>query len=364
MTEIARTSAGPRGLSVPRPPTWILGWWLVGRVVVLASALAARPTLWTLSRWDGIWYLRVARGGYLLVPGRPSDTAFFPLYPVALRALHHLGLGWGAVGPVVSNAAFLLGLVLFHMLSREVMGEEIARRATTYLAIFPLAYVFSMTYPESLALVFIAGAPLAAMRRHWWLAAACAACAALTRPEAIFLALPLGGIAWSQRRELGVWSRGAAVAATLAPLAALAAFSLYLGTVLNDPFAWMEAQRAWGRSFYATGLFHAIAHLPSAVFSGGWGARDAVFFLLYLGLMAVAWRARVPKLWIAAGAGAVILPVFSGEFTSDARFGLLAPAVFWALAAVTGNSRARRAVIAVSLSLLVLWTVALPYVVP
>jgi hypothetical protein len=86
--------------------------------------------------------------------------------------------------------------------------------------------------------------------------------------------------------------------------------------------------------------------------------------VLYLVLMAVAWRVGVPKLWIAAGAGAVVLPVFSGEFTSDARFGLLAPAVFWALGSVTRNPWARRAVIAVSFSLLVLWTFSLPHVVP
>lgn len=364
MTELRRTSAWPAAVAVPRPPLWILGWWLVGRIVVIASAFAVRPTLWTLSRWDGFWYLRVARSGYLLVPGRESNPAFFPLYPIVLRAVHGLGASWEVAGPLVSNLAFLAGLVLFHALSREVMGDEIARRATTYLAIFPLAYVFSMTYPESLALVFIAGAPLAALRRHWWLAAVCAACAVLARPEAIFLALPLAGIAWNQRRELGVWNRGVAIAATLAPFAALSAFSLYLATTLNEPLAWLKAERAWGRSFHVTGFFRALAHLPSALFDGGWGARNAIFFLFYIALFVIGWRVGVPRLWIAAGAGAVILPVFSGMFTSDARFGLLAPAVFWALAAVTRNAWAHRAVVAVSLALLVLWTVSLPYVVP
>jgi hypothetical protein len=364
VTEVARTYEEPRTFSIPRPPVWILGWWLAGRVVVLTAAFAVRPTLWTLSRWDSPWYLRVARGGYLLVPGRQSDPAFFPLYPIVLRALHGVGFSWEVAGPLVSNAAFLLALVLFHALSREVMGEEIARRATTYLAIFPLAYVFSMTYPESLALVFIAGAPLAAMRRHWWLAAVCAACAVLTRPEAIFLALPLAGIAWSQRRELGVWTRGAAITAMLAPFAAFAAFPLYLATVLNDPLAWTTAESSWSRNFSVTGLFHALANLPAALSLGGWGPRNAIYFLLYAALIVVAWRARVPKLWIAAAAAVVILPVFSGQFTSVERFGLLAPALFWALASLTRRPWAHHAVIAGSLSLLVLGTLSLPHVVP
>src|SRR5436853_5304902 len=53
--------------------------------------------------------------------------------------------------------------------------SSMARRATAYLAVFPFGYAFSMVYPESIVLAFIALAALAARRRRWGLAAVCAA---------------------------------------------------------------------------------------------------------------------------------------------------------------------------------------------
>jgi len=305
----------------------------------------------------------VARGGYLLIPGRQSDPAFFPLYPIMLRLLHAAGIGWGIAGPLLSNLALLLGLWLFYALTREIFSEPLARRATIYLAIFPLSYVFSMSYPESVVLVLLAAAPLAALRRRWWLAALCAGAAALARPEGLFLVFPLAAIVWQQWGGLTPPRRGAALAAVLAPPAALASFSLYLANVLHDPFAWSEAERAWGRSFRITGPFHAFAHLP-AIAHHPWLVRDVVCFFLYLALLYAAWRVGTPYAWLAAGLAVVVLPVFTGSFASIGRFGLLAPASFWGLASVTTNVRADRLVRGVLLVLLVAGTASLLYVFP
>lgn len=353
-----------RGLGLVPLPRWLVGWWAIGRAVAIATALAIKPTVWTLDRWDGQWYRMVARGGYLLVPGRQSDPAFFPLYPIMLRAVHAAGVGWGVAGPLLSNLAFLLGLLLFYRLSREMFSEPLARRATTYLAIFPLGYVFSMTYPESVVLVFLLAAPLAALRQRWWLAAVCAAPAALARPEALFLALPLADIAWRQRQRLSAARRGAALAAVLAPVAAIASYSLYLATVLHDPLAWSRAEQAWGRHFRISGAYDAFAHLSVTIGRDAWLLRDVLFFFLYLALLYAARRVGTPLAWLAAGAAVVILPLFTGAFDSIGRFGLLAPPLFWGLAGLTRSERSQRAVRLVSLVLLVLGTASLAYVFP
>jgi hypothetical protein len=353
-----------RGLALPAPPRWLLGWWAVGRVVAIATALALKPTVWTLDRWDGSWYRMVARGGYLLVPGRRSDPAFFPLYPIMLRILHATGIGWGLAGPLLSNLAFLLGVLLFYRLSRELFSEPLARRATTYLAIFPLSYVFSMAYPESVVLVFLLAAPLAALRRRWWLAAFCAGMAALGRPEGLFLALPLADIAWRQHRSLSPAARGAAVAAVSAPVAAIASYSLYLATVLHDPLAWSQAERAWGRQFRLSGAYEAFAHLPVTMGHDAWLVRDVVFFFLYLALLYAAWQVGTPLAWLAAAVAIVIVPIFTGAFDSIGRFGLLAPPVFWGLAGLTKDMRSERIVRVVLVVLLVLGTASLAYVFP
>lgn len=344
------------------PPRWLVGWWAAGRIVVVAAAFALRPSVWSLDGWDGHWYRLVARSGYLLVPGRPSDPAFFPLYPILLRLVHALGIGWGIAGPLLSAAALLVGLGLFYLLTRELFDESLARRATIYLAIFPAGYVFSLTYPESLVLALVTAAPLAALRGRWWVAAACAGAATLGRPEALFVALPLAAVAWEQRRSLSPPARGAALAAILAPAAALVSYPLYLGTVLHDPLAWTRAQAAWGRSFRLTGPFWAVVHLPSA--NHGWIARDFVFFLFYLGLLWAAHRIGTPLVWLMAGAAVVVLPVFSGTFESIARFGLLAPPLFWGLASLGDDRRKDGAIRVLSLLLLVGGTLSLRYTFP
>jgi hypothetical protein len=364
MSVRSETVSARRRLTLTRPPGWLFGWWAVGRIVAIATALSVRPTVWTLDRWDGRWYRMVARGGYLLVPGRQSDPAFFPLYPILLRAVHALGVGWGLAGPLLSNLAFLLGLGLFCALTREIFSEALARRATTYLAIFPLGYVFSMAYPESVVLVLLAAAPLAALRRHWGLAAWCAGAAALARPEGLFLVLPLASIAWQQRRALSTAYRGAALAAVLAPPAALISYPLYLGSILHDPLAWSRAEQAWGRQFRITGAFRAFEHLPSAVGHTPWLVRDVVCFFGYLALLYAARRVGTPNAWLAAGAAVVILPIFTGAFDSIGRFGLLAPPLFWGLAGLTKDARSERLVRILSLALLVLGTVSLAYVFP
>lgn len=353
-----------RGLALTPPPRWLVGWWAVGRVVAVATAFALKPTVWTLDRWDGEWYRMIARGGYMLIPGRQSDPAFFPIYPIMLRGLHAAGVGWGIAGPLLSNFALLLGLVLFYALSREIFSEPLARRATTYLAIFPLGYVFSMTYPESVVLVLLTAAPLAALRRHWWLAAFCAGAAALARPEGLFLVFPLADIAWRQRRTLAPVARGAALAAIMAPVAAIASYSLYLATVLHDPLAWNQAERAWGRRFRVSGAYDAFVHLPKTLGHDAWLVRDVVCFFLYLALLYAARRVGTPLAWLAAAAAVVVLPTFTGAFDSIGRFGLLAPPLFWGLAGLTKSAWSERTVRVVSLVLLVLGTASLAYVFP
>ena len=361
---VQSASLARRGLPVALPPRWLLGWWAVGRVVAIATALAVKPTVWTLDLWDGRWYRMVARGGYLLVPGRQSDPAFFPLYPILLRGVHAAGVGWGLAGPLLSNAALLLGLALFYALTREIFSDPLARRATTYLAIFPLGYVFSMAYPESVVLVLLTAAPLAALRRRWWLAAVCAGAAALARPEGLFLLVPLASVAWQQRSSLTPVRRGAALAAVLAPPAALMSYSLYLAKVLHDPLAWSQAERAWGRRWRITGIFRAFEHVPAVVGQHPWLVRDVICFFGYLGLLYAARRVGTPVAWLVAGSAVVVLPVFTGAFDSIGRFGLLAPPLFWGLAGLTRDARTERVVRILCLALLVVGTFSLAYVFP
>jgi hypothetical protein len=347
-----------------RPWLWLIGWWALGRAVTIVAALTVHASIWELGIWDGRWYRMVARFGYLLVPGRQSDPAFFPLYSILLRASHGIGIPYELGGPLIANLALLATLWVFYALTRELMGEAAARRATIYVAIFPFGYVFSMTYPESLVLGLIAGAALAALRGRWALAGLLGAAAALARPEGVFVALPLLGIAWSRRGELTPARRGLALGAVLAPPAALLSYPAYLGYTLHNPHAWQEAQEGWSRHFHLLGFVHAVQHLGQAISYDHWLLRDVVAIVLYLVLLGIALWAGLPRMWILAGAIVVVLPPFSGAFDSISRFGLLVPPIFWGLAVLGRDRRVDWALRGLSLALLAGAVLSLPYVFP
>lgn len=359
----ATAHAAPRIATLPRWPLWLVGWWALGRSIVLVAATSTHAAA-RFAGSDGNWYRTVARSGYWALAGHSSDPAFFPLYPLLLRAVHSFGVGWGVAGPLLSNAAFLLGLGVFYLLTEELFGEGLALRAAAYLAVFPLGYVFSMTYPESVVFGLMAAAPLAALRRHWWLAALCAAAAALGRPEALFLTLPLAGLAWSRRRTFSPGELSGAVAAVLAPFAGIGSYLLYLFVALHDPFAWSRAERAWGRRFQIGGAVRAFERLPDALTSRPWLARDLACLFLYLALLYAARRIGTPKMWLAAAASVVVLPLFSGSVESIGRFGVLALPAFWGLAALGRKPRIDLAIQITSVVLLAAGTFSLAWAIP
>lgn len=167
--ELAFPAARPRRVS--RALAWfaawrgVLAWALATRALIFGCALvvhlAHRPRgyfpasayaspLTVLGSWDGRWYRMVAANGYSLVPGHKSDAAFFPLYPLLLRGVHSLGLGFVTSGVVISNLVFLVGLIAFFELTGMLLSREEAQRAAVWVCVFPLSFVFSMAYPTGL----------------------------------------------------------------------------------------------------------------------------------------------------------------------------------------------------------------------
>jgi hypothetical protein len=350
---LARAAADVRSFVRERRAAWaaIVGWWAISRATVLATALVVQYVRWPraswypsisdqplalLGAWDGRWYRLIATRGYLEISDHQSDIAFFPFFPSLLRVGRLLGLPLNVTGILVANACFLVAVLALFELNRLWLDEASARRASIYVAIFPAGYVFSMVYPESLVLAAIAFAGVLAVRGRWTWAALAAAVAAITRPEALLLVLPLGALAARAWPKSDARTRCAALTAAAAAPAALAGLAAYHWATFGDPLAFSSAQRAWGRSLSFDGMERAVVQLVQSPGSGNaWLFRDAAFFVLYLVVLVVALRAGVPRSWVLASTLIVVLPVWSGSFTSDARFGLLAPPVYAGLACLT-----------------------------
>jgi hypothetical protein len=95
-----------------------------------------------------------------------------------------------------------------------------------------------------------------------------------------------------------------------------------------------------------------------------WLWRDAAFCVIYLVLIAVARRAGVGWPWLVAGAAVVLLPLASGTFMSDARFGVLALPAYWGLGLLARRRIVRLPLLIVSAGLLVAGTMTIPLATP
>jgi hypothetical protein len=152
------------------------------------------------ARWDAAWYLVIAHFGYRPDFGTltASRTAFFPLYPLGVRALAGLGLAPVIAGVLLSLMALAAGLYGLHRLTTleaarmgVLDGREVARLTVLLSAFAPMAFYFSAVYSESLYLALSVGLFLSARRGRWALAATLGALAAATRSTGVVLVLPL-----------------------------------------------------------------------------------------------------------------------------------------------------------------------------
>ena len=241
------------------------------------------------ARWDAAWYLVIAHFGYRPDLGSftASRTAFFPLYPLGLRAIAALGAPPVLAGVVLSIAALALALYGIHRLTTLELAPvlpsgraaEAARLAVLVTAFAPMAFFFSAVYSESLYLALSVGLFWSARHGRWAWVGLLGGLAAATRSTGLVLALPAVMIYLYGPREdrgadrprevpgtsavAGARSALARASRRLQPryrvrrdllwLALLPAGMLaYVGALAlsgGDPLAPLYAQDDWGRHF-------------------------------------------------------------------------------------------------------------------
>jgi hypothetical protein len=212
------------------------------------------------ARWDSVWFLDIARSGY----GGGDRAAFFPLYPLLVKAGGFV-CGSALVAAIaISCAAFVVGLAALHRLAVIEVGPEAARWAVVSLALFPGSLWFSAAYSESLFLMVSVGAVLAARQERWAVAAGLGALGAATRSAGLLLMVPLALLwfdAWRARRAAlhdAAW--------LLVVPAGLAAFCGYLALDGEGAGAPFSAQDTWHRSL--AGPWAGIADGATAAWDG------------------------------------------------------------------------------------------------
>ena len=233
-----------------KPNTWeIKSEGQIGKVVSRVSP-DVYPLINMWSRWDAGWYQSIAEQGYNFVPNRQSSTAFFPLYPMLMRAVHlpfpsGSDGSWLLSGIIVSNAALIAALVYLVLLVRIDFDHATGARAALYLLVFPTTLFFSAVYSESLFVALTLATFYHARKAQWWIAALFAAAATLTRSPGVLLAAPLL-LEYLMQRRFDLRKIRPDIAALAIIPAAIGAQMWYWSWRFGNMMATQDAQMAWG----------------------------------------------------------------------------------------------------------------------
>ena len=259
-----------------------------------------------------------------------QNIAFFPAYPMLMRVGGRLLGGSTAqvvlAGVLVSYAAFLGALIYLFKLARAhpaLGSSDRAAAAVLLLGSYPFAVFYGALYTEALFLCATVGAFWHMRQQQLWRVAGWGLLAGLTRPNGLFLCVPLALMAVTDAMRLD-----AETARAFARLFArcwrsrtglgVLLYSVFIYQLTGNPFQWAAIQVRWGRT-------SGVAWQSLGGRSGTWRSTG---FTRYL-------RAEAPNflnLTAAAFAAVLIWPV-------TRRLGV----AYGALVAINlGSARARR----------------------
>jgi hypothetical protein len=300
------------------------------------------------ARWDSGWYLSIVERGYAYTPGAQSSVAFFPLYPVLVRALGRLSGGYVVAGILVSHASLLAALIYLYLLTRELNGDRLsAERAVFYAAAFPSAFFLSAVYTESLFLLTTVASAYHARRQHWVWAAFWGMLASATRIPGLAMLGVVGlewlrahgwtlSTAWRAQAWRNLWRGlrvdwGGLLVLALVPLGLLS-YMVFLERAFGDPWAFRMAHEAWDR--HMAGPYWIIRGAVDRLIAGSFRRGDIPWrdvidlaaFALVVGLVPFIWW-KVGDAYALYALGCVLLPMWSHTM-SMTRYALVAFPVY------------------------------------
>ncbi len=146
--------------------------------------------------WDTDWYLNISQNGYtsrsldqLLV--QQTNIVFFPLYPSLMWSLGSIIGNHYIAGLIVSNFCLIVSCAYLYRLIRLDSGEANAIRSIKYLLIFPISFILSGVFSESMYLTLALMCFYYARKSKWHLVGITEFFLSLTRSIGVLVVLPL-----------------------------------------------------------------------------------------------------------------------------------------------------------------------------
>ncbi|MCJ7805553.1 hypothetical protein MUP46_02825 [Patescibacteria group bacterium] len=283
------------------------------------------PWFWSWLNFDGEHYLAISYQGY-----QPLTYFFFPLFPLLARFLSfgHSFINLAISGLVISNVAFLAGLVGLWKLVRLDYEKEIAVTTIFLTLLFPTSFYFGSYYTESLFFALAAWSFYFARKSRWFWSGTLGGLSSLTRILGLALFPALLVEWWQARRKswlLVVWI-------FLVPLG-LGIYMHYLYIVTGDPLNFLHTVGIFGAQRSSNFvLFPQVFYryffkiLPSlnysyfpVVFSTYLEIITAILFLVLSVLSFLRLRLSY-SVYLALG---FLIPSLAGSFSSFPRYALI-----------------------------------------
>ncbi len=321
------------------------------------GSLAWRAATVVWMNWDGAHYQAIAETGYTFEGVTWPTVAFFPLFPLLVRAVMMVtGISSAVAALIVSHSALIVAVLLLYDLLLHDFGRIVAYRANILLLVFPTSFFLVAGYTESLALMLTIAAVWAMRRRRWWLAGGAGCLLSMTRVPGVLITLVLG-LAYLRHHQWRWPSKPFDLLAVLLPPLGVGLFMLYQWHVFGTPWAFLIAQQSWQNGLAPPWIIPQEI-VAEFVKSSGWTLATLQLgaWIGVLGLALVALR-RLPMVYGLTGFLLLLPAYFANIRDSLPRHVLISFPIFVVLAREGQPLWLRWLIVMLFLPLLVLLTV-------
>ena len=324
-------------------------------------------------RWDSGWYLSIIEKGYVVDTNKHPDyiidegidlsanKAFFPLYPIIVKTITPLTGDPLLTGVILSNIFLLIAAIYLFKLVKLDHSKKTATQTVFYLLIYPVTFILSGFFTESIFLLLTLSAFYHARKKEWTKACIAGLLSSMTRSLGILLIIPLT-IEYLKTKKKTVRDSASLL---LIPLGAILFFT-YLYQITGDPLSFFNTQKAhWQTSItepisYTVLIFMERSRQPDA-----WSR--LAFVIFSFSALTYMIKARFRASYIVFSLYAILLPVASKKLFSMPRFTLVAFPIYLVLARLSDNPSREKIIVVIFASIMtlymILWTIGSTHVI-
>lgn len=294
----------------------------------------------SFANFDGIHYLLIAKQNY-----SQWEQAFFPLYPLLIKAVSFIIPNHLVSALLISNISFVVGLIYFKKLLKS-WGIKTASPLIFLLA-FPTAFYFGIVYTEGLFFMWIVLSLYFLQKKNYWLAGLFGALSSSTRLIGIFLIIPFFFHFLSENiivfKNYILKIKNSSVF-LLSPFLGLFSYMAYLWRTTGDPLFFFNSQPIYGANRsthlillpqvyyrYLKILFTAAHDFQWALSLFEMSVFSFVFAVLVLDLLRIIKTKKIPLLLLSLNIFSIVnlvLPTLTGTFSSIPRYALFSLSFF------------------------------------